>query len=404
MIVIRDNSGKADQTKLQETINRVNSHDIELRVQAHEEHLQECVKLLEIATALQVHDKVNDIKDGQEQDRQRLDEILAEQKKMAEKMAELTKQLGKHERGSEERQQVESELREIRLEKFKGRQIILPAEITGECQPIGTRPVIQGAKSDIWKGLWLDETSQKGMPDYPSTGNFGLTDVYVTQRFERQIDIWRSLENDYVLPLFGWCEINNDIFLVSPWMKSGNVIAYLKLGRSDAQKLQIIRDILRGLQYLHSQNIVHGGLRPVNILIGNNGHAVLSDFSLAKPMGDDEAPAVNTQSNAETDDYRYQAPEIINGGAMEPASDVYSWSMTALEVLSQKKPFHHLKALRIPMAVVVSHEIPHIDKHPSTAFDAHPQLWGLLQKCWATEPEERPTVDALLTELEAMTS
>lgn len=89
-----------------------------------------------------------------------------------------------------------------------------------------------------------------------------------------------------------------------------------------------------GLQYLHSQNILHGALQPSNVLIGAEGEAVLSDFALAKHLASD---SLNSRSNTFTGTLRYQAPEISDNKPMSAASDVYSWAMTALEVISGRK-------------------------------------------------------------------
>lgn len=92
-----------------------------------------------------------------------------------------------------------------------------------------------------------------------------------------------------------------------------------------------IQDILRGIQDLHQSKILHGGIQPSNILINHWGRPVLSDFSLAKPMTSD-AMVAHTRTNM--NQIRYQAPEISASQPMSAASDIYSWAMSSLEVLS----------------------------------------------------------------------
>lgn len=87
-------------------------------------------------------------------------------------------------------------------------------------------------------------------------------------------------------------------------------------------------DILRGLKYLHDEGMVHGALRPSNVLINKDHEAILSDCALVKKVWLD---STGTTSVVDT---RYQAPEVDDQAAMSPPGDVWSWAMTSVEVVS----------------------------------------------------------------------
>ena len=87
------------------------------------------------------------------------------------------------------------------------------------------------------------------------------------------------------------------------------------------------------LKYVHESGIIHGAVRPSNILIDNEQHPVLSDFSSAKIVGDGselEQPILQELS------CRYDAPETRDGD-FSAASDIYSWAMSAVEIISGRK-------------------------------------------------------------------
>ncbi|KAF8215606.1 kinase-like domain-containing protein, partial [Mycena galopus ATCC 62051] len=100
-------------------------------------------------------------------------------------------------------------------------------------------------------------------------------------QFCREALVWQHLQHPFILPFIG---IDSETFasslcMVSPWMENGTVLKYLNdHGRANVDKLLL--QIARGLQYLHSRNIVHGDLRGANILITHEWNACLADFGL----------------------------------------------------------------------------------------------------------------------------
>ena len=136
-------------------------------------------------------------------------------------------------------------------------------------------------------------------------------------------------------------------------MKNGNISMYLEKKKPDTEELirlvgyildafwlsfktkdgypAKITEVAKGLQYLHRQRNFHGSLQPSNILVDDNGIPVLSDFALSKPISPN---AMHTQSNRHATDFRYHAPETDVDDHMSTANDVYSWGMSALEIVS----------------------------------------------------------------------
>lgn len=94
-----------------------------------------------------------------------------------------------------------------------------------------------------------------------------------------------------------------------------------------------IYDIAKGLHYLHGVSILHGGLQGSNVLIDKSGSAVLSGFSLSKEMEPDASCTLSNPSGA----YRWMAPEAQSTTTMNPQTDVWSWGMTALEIISGRE-------------------------------------------------------------------
>jgi serine/threonine protein kinase len=118
-------------------------------------------------------------------------------------------------------------------------------------------------------------------------------------------------------------------------MKTGKLIGK----ENEAQLESIAKDIIAGLEYLHSKNIIHRDLKPSNILLFKDGDKItpkICDFGIAKVM--DNATAVSTQLVGTIE---YMAPEYFrtDNGEIGKESDLWSLGVILLEASTGKHPF-----------------------------------------------------------------
>jgi serine/threonine-protein kinase len=125
-----------------------------------------------------------------------------------------------------------------------------------------------------------------------------------------------------------WREINEVIVTAGPAqprLKPGIAVA-------------IIRDCLAALAALHRNGIVHGDVKPSNIMLKRTGNAKIVDMGSAVEM--DNLPPIRTCSPA------YAAPEVLEGGECTPRSDLASLGYVLVEMLSGSQPFDGRPNLR----------------------------------------------------------
>jgi serine/threonine-protein kinase len=95
--------------------------------------------------------------------------------------------------------------------------------------------------------------------------------------------------------------------------------------------IQILRECLAGLAALHREGIVHGDLKPANIMVKRTGNAKIIDIGSATDLGKASARRMWSPT--------YAAPEVLNGGANTPQSDLASLGYVLIEMLAGQCPF-----------------------------------------------------------------
>ncbi|KDR78042.1 hypothetical protein GALMADRAFT_64705, partial [Galerina marginata CBS 339.88] len=119
-------------------------------------------------------------------------------------------------------------------------------------------------------------------------------------------------------------------FFVTPFLQNSNVMNYIHdHPRCDLTK--ILHEASLGLEYLHSQQFVHGNVKATNILIDDDGRAVLCNYGLAKIRRDFNL-RLPTSVNLALSIQNWKAPELFSGAEPNKSSDVYSFGMTIYEV------------------------------------------------------------------------
>ena len=88
--------------------------------------------------------------------------------------------------------------------------------------------------------------------------------------------------------------------------------------------LAILKDVVRGMTFLHGSHIIHNDLKAQNVLVDCHNAAKVADFGLATLKSDKDASTVGTPY--------WMAPERLRKEATLPASDVYSFGITIFEV------------------------------------------------------------------------
>ncbi|KAF7291470.1 Protein kinase domain-containing protein [Mycena kentingensis (nom. inval.)] len=198
---------------------------------------------------------------------------------------------------------------------------------------------------------------------------------------EERGELWTSCRHANVLQVFGISPSNADpLFLVTPHQSNGNIMGYLKQN-PDVDRTKLVFDVVVGMNYLHSRDIVHGSLKPNNILINPDNTASVADYGM-----------IEVQSNSGSPGHRYLSPEGWKGTVSRP-SDVFAFAMCALEIFSGTPPWGILSEKQIFRLVVQQDMRP--DRPDEQDFGLTDHVWGVLEECWSKVSRLRPTFDII---------
>lgn len=168
--------------------------------------------------------------------------------------------------------------------------------------------------------------------------------------------------------------------------------------------LNCARSVAVAMLYLHEEAIpnsmvLHRDLKPDNIGFTLDGTVKLLDFGLARIL-ENADPSTNEvySMSGETGSLRYMAPEVAEGLPYNHKADVYSFGIILWEMNAGKKPYHGLNREQFYEVVIHGGDRPPLNKK-------WPQkLCSLIQDCWDTDLDKRPSFSEVVLRLEELLS
>lgn len=154
------------------------------------------------------------------------------------------------------------------------------------------------------------------------------------------------------------------------------------------EKITMAIHICKGLLYLHKKNVVHGDIKPSNILVSRKRECKLSDFGISSIAKGDRKP-----KTASIGTEMFMAPELFNGDISHPtkACDIYSLGMTMYQLFEERSPFQEtfewFRAMSTGERPPISKQIPH-------------EVACLIQRCWSDDIEQRPNLKEVIQVLQ----
>ncbi len=158
------------------------------------------------------------------------------------------------------------------------------------------------------------------------------------ERFRREARNQARLNHPNIVSVYGFVE-DRDIAGIAMEYVEGETIEHIlkKEGRlTTIHALEIISQVLDGIEYAHTQGFIHRDLKPSNIIIDLNGNAKIMDFGISKSI--DEIESI-TQHQSRPGTLMYMSPEQLSGNEVTVKSDLYALGITLYEMIAGIYPY-----------------------------------------------------------------
>ncbi len=160
----------------------------------------------------------------------------------------------------------------------------------------------------------------------------------------------------------------------------------------------IIRAALQmvdGFGYAHENGIVHRDIKPSNVMVDSSGKVKITDFGIAKILGDSKLTKTGTGAGS----LHYMSPEQIEGRPIDARTDIYSLGITLYQMITGKVPFSDESEFVVMRA--------HLDQTPTSPSqlrsDTPPELDRIVLKMLEKKPEDRyDSMETLARELKRL--
>jgi len=235
------------------------------------------------------------------------------------------------------------------------------------------------------------------------------------QHYETEIEILSSLPtHPNVVSLVEVVEDDDFVAIVLPYFESGSLLQFIRdFGVENMTELHVkafIDQILKGLQFLHQQGVIHGDIKASNVLIGDDGVAKLADFGISRHVFHEKTESKRTEGGDEQKDQHmrkqtdfigspyWMAPELIEMEPMTPACDIWAVGVVCIELFTGYPPYAELDPFGALFRIVQ-------DSHPPLPEEIGELFCNFLMRCFAKNPLHRSSAKRLLrhkwlTELE----
>jgi len=252
------------------------------------------------------------------------------------------------------------------------------------------RRIGSGGMADVW--LAEDTHLQRQVALKVLHRRF-LQDAEFVGRFQREAEHAAGLTHPNIVAVYDRGSDGDVNYIAMRYVQGPTLKELIDRGLSPDQAVALVRQVLEGARFAHRNGIVHRDLKPQNVIVDEEGKAVVTDFGIAR-AGVSEI----TQTGSVMGTPQYLSPEQAQGFDVTPVSDLYSIGVILYEALTGRVPFEADSAVAIAMKQVAETPMRPSSINPQVS----PALDAVVMRALEKEPGQRfQSADAFIAALDA---
>ncbi|UYV60200.1 hypothetical protein LAZ67_1000392 [Cordylochernes scorpioides] len=260
---------------------------------------------------------------------------------------------------------------------------------------------LTGSYGSVYKGLHKESGQVLAIKQVPVD-----TDLH---EIIKEISIMQQCDTPYIVKYYGSFFKNTDLWIVMEYCGGGSVSDLMRIRKKtlvEGEIAAILRDTLRGLEYLHCRRKIHRDIKAGNILLNTEGHAKLADFGVAGQLTVRSSSLLSliTSTLGSVQDTMvkrntvigtpfWMAPEVIQEIGYDCVADIWSLGITALEMAEGKPPYGDIHPMRVSAIFMIPTKPPPSFRDPNLWS---PEFIDFVSRCLVKNPSARATATELL--------